>query len=255
MTLSMPRSLACLWCSLALAGCAAVPVEIPGQRADADARAAVHTQLALGYLQRDQKQTALDEVQRALEISPEHSQANYVMAMLQTQLNHAENADLHYRRALESNPQNSIAAHDYAIFLCGRGRVEEAMGYFESALNNPLYEGRTLTNLRAGECLIKMRTDRRGAEPYFRAALKANPRLGPALYYLADIAYARQEYLDARAYIERYFAVERDTPASLLLAVKIESRLSAEDVAREYAARLRKNFGSSDEAKKLKIYQ
>lgn len=246
---------ACLLASLLLAGCATVDSGPTEEAADADARAGARTELALGYLKRDQKKTALDELEEALEIAPSHSRANYVMAMLQTQLDHPERADYHYRRALESDPENAVAAHDYGNFLCKQGRVEAAMKQFENALNNPLYERRTLTNLRAGECLINMRTDRRGAEPYFRAALDENPRLAPALYYMADISYARREYLAARAYIERYFSVGPDTPSSLLLAVKIESKLHAKDVAGEYAARLRKKFASSDEARQLKVYQ
>lgn len=249
------RAAAYLLGALLVTGCATVETDSSSPTTDEDSRAAVHTQLALGYLHRDQKRTALDELEEALAISPDHSQSNYVMAMLQTQLNNPESADRHYRKALESDPGNSSAAHDYAIFLCGRGKVEEAMTYFQSALDDPLYQRKTLTNLRAGECLMKMRTDRKGAEQYFRNALAANPRLGPALYYLADIAFARKEYLAARGYIERYFAVGRDTPESLLLGVKIESRLSADDVAQQYAARLREKFASSEEAKKLKIYQ
>lgn len=249
------RAPACLLASLLLSACATVDEGSTGASEDPESRASVRTELALGYLQRNQKQTALDELEAALKIAPRHSRANYVMAMLQTELNDRGKADRHYRQALESNPKNSNAAHDYAIFLCKGGKVEEAMTYFESALNNPLYERKTLTNLRAGECLMNMRTDRRGAEPYFQAALNANPRLGRALYYLADIAFARGEFLAARGYIERYFSVAQDTPQSLLLAVKIESRLNAKDVAREYATRLRKQFASSDEARQLKIYQ
>jgi len=250
------KALAGLLGSLLLVGCATVDSgSSPGEASDADSRATVHTQLALGYLQRDQKKTALDELEEALDIAPHHSQANYVMAMLQTQLSHPDKADRHYRRALKSDPENSVAAHDYGIFLCREGKVEQALKYFQSALDNPLYQRKTLTNLRAGECLVKMRTDRRGAEPYFRAALEANPRLGPALYHMADIAYARGEYLTARGYIERYFAAHADSPAALLLAVKIESKLDAEDVARKYATRLREKFASSREAKQLKIYQ
>lgn len=245
----------CLLISLLIAGCATVESGSSRDVSDADTRAQVHTDLALGYLQRDQKKTALAELERALAIAPSHSQSNYVMAMLQTQLNNPEKADRYYRKAVESDPQNSGAAHDYGNFLCREGRVEEAIDYFESALNDPLYNRKGLTNLRAGECLIKMRTDRRGAEPYLRAALDVNPRLGSALYYLADIAYARQEYLAARGYIERYFAVGPDTPASLLLAVKIESKLNAKEVAGTYAARLRKQFSSSDEARQLKMFQ
>lgn len=248
-------ALAWLLVAALLAGCASSGPQVSQGASDAESRASVHTQLALGYLQRDQKKTALNELERALEIAPSHSQSNYVMAMLQTQLDHRDKADRYYRRALKSDPENSAAAHDYGIFLCQQGRVEEAMKYFQSALDNPLYRRKTLTNLRAGQCLINMRTDRRGAEPYFRAALEANPRQSAALYHMADIAYAREEYLKARGYIERYFAVGPDTPQSLLLGVKIESKLSADDVAREYATRLRQQFASSDEAKQLKIYQ
>lgn len=246
-----------LFAVLVLTGCATAQTDSgAGQSGeDPESRAAVHTRLALVYLRRDQKRVALDELEQALAISPGHSQANYVMAMLQTQLNHPDKADRYYRKALEFDPENAVAAHDYGIFLCKAGKVEKALEYFNQALNNPLYEGQTLTNLRAGECLMRMRTDRRGAEPYFESALDANPRLVSALYYMADISYAREEYLSARGYIERYFAVGPDTPASLLLAVKIESKLSADQVAQKYAARLREKFASSDEAKRLKIYQ
>jgi type IV pilus assembly protein PilF len=193
-------------------------------------------------------------VDKALEIEPDYPQANYVMAMLQTELSRRDKADEYYRKALAADPEYSVAAHDYAIFLCKGGKVEEAMTYFKSALNNPLYDRKTLTNLRAGECLMDMRTDRRDAEPYFQAALTADPRLGPALYYMADISYARNNYLQARAYIERYFAVGPDTAASLLLAVRIESHLKDPKAARRYAARLMEKFATSDEAKQLKMY-
>jgi len=249
------RALVFLIGSFLLLGCATSGDTASRSMSSADTRADVHTQLALGYLRRDQKQTALDELEEALSISPGHSRSNYVMAMLQTELGNQEKADRHYRRALDSDPGNSSAAHDYAIFLCTRGRVEDAMRYFRMALDDPLYERTALTNLRAGECLINTRTDRRGAEPYFRAALAANPRLGTALYYMADIAYARDRYLAARGYIERYFSVAADTPESLLLAVKIESKLNAHEIAREYASRLKKQFAASDEARQLKIYQ
>ncbi|MGA8260214.1 MAG: type IV pilus biogenesis/stability protein PilW [Arenicellales bacterium] len=249
------RALGCLVLLCLLAGCTTVPTGPVEPKADAKSRAAVHTQLALGYLQRGQKRTALNEIDKALKIEPSYPQANYVMAMLQTELSHRDKADEYYRKALAADPQYSTAAHDYAIFLCKGGKVEEAMSYFKSALDNPLYDRKTLTNLRAGECLMDMRTDRRDAEPYFAAALKADPKLAPALFYMADISYARNDFLQARAYIERYFAVGPDTAASLLLAVRIESHLKANQTARRYAARLMEKFATSDEAKQLKMYQ
>lgn len=249
------RPFVCLLLLGLLAGCTTVqsgPIE---PKANAKSRAAVHTELALGYLKRGQKKTALDEVNEALKVEPNYPEANYVMAMLQTELGHRSKAGEYYRKALEANPQYAAAAHDYAIFLCKEGKVDEAMKYFESALNNPLYNRKTLTNLRAGECLMDMRSDRRDAEPYFQAALKADPKLAPALYYMADISFARKDYLQAKAYIERYFSVGPDTAASLLLGVKIESHFKDDSAARQYATRLREKFASSDEAKQLNMYQ
>jgi len=240
---------------LLLAGCVSSGANAPDSASSAETRAAVQAELALGYLRRGRKQPALDELKAALAAAPDHSRSNYVMAMLQTELGNDDKAARHYRRALKADPQNAGAAHDYGLFLCRQGKVERAMKQFRAALDNPLYERKALTNLRAGECLIRMRTDREGAEPYFRAALAANPRLAPALYHMADIAYARGRHLAARGYIERYFSVASDTPESLLLAVKIESKLNADGVARDYAVRLKQQFAASDEAEQLKIYQ
>lgn len=239
-----------------LVACETAPINSDSATAESpQTRAALHTQLAVGYLQRDQKRTALDELNRALEIAPNHSEANYVMAMLQTSLGDMPKADQYYRKALASDPKNSRAAHDYGVFLCSQGKVEQALEYFNRALQDPLYLGGELTNLRAGECLIRMRTDRRAAEQFFRQSLNLNPRSGLALYYMADILYARRQYLKARAYIERYFSFHPDTAASLLLGAKIESKLGSKDVAIDYATRLRSQFPRSDEALQLKVIQ
>ena len=108
-----------------------------------------------------------------------------------------------------------------------------------------------LTNLRAGECLVTTGVDLDRAEKYFKAVLDVNPNISTALYYMADINYARQNFLSARGYIERFFSVHVETPESLLLATKIETALVAPDVAEDYARRLKAKFPSSDEVRQL----
>lgn len=237
--------------AITLNGCA-TETTINTETGDPAERADVHAQLAAQYMERNSLEVALDELNQALAVKPDHSRSNYVMAVLQTRMKDYAAADRYYQRALKSDPKNSEAAHDYGIFLCEQGKVKQGMKYFEQALSNPLYRGAALTNLRAGECLITKGGNPVAAEKYFRAVLKQNPSVSLALYYMAQINYDNGNYLSARAFIERFFSQEPDTPESLLLAARIETRLQADEVAKDYARRLRAKFPSSEQATQLK---
>lgn len=218
----------------------------PSQRAD------VHAQLAAQYMERNVLPAAYEELEHALDVMPTHSRSNYVMAVLQTRLKDYDKVNYYYQRALKSNPDNSEAAHDYGIFLCSQGQEENALRYFEQALSNPLYTGRVLTNLRAGECLVESGGDLVRAETYFKTALRVNPNIPSALYHMAGINYDREKYLPARGYIERFFSVNEETPESLLLATKIELGMDAREVAEDYARKLKAKFPASEEAREVR---
>lgn len=241
-----------LACGLFMTGCATETTLVNPNEGDPAERADVHAQLAAQYMERDSLEVALQELNQALAIKPDHSSSNYVMAVLQTRMKDYEAADRYYKRALKSDPDNSEAAHDYGIFLCERGKVKEGLNSFDKALSNPLYRGAALTRLRAGECLITIGQDPEQAEKYFRTVLEQNPAVALALYYMASINFDRGNYLSARAFIERFFSASAETPESLLLAAKIETRLEADDVAQDYARRLRSKFPSAKEAAELK---
>ena len=69
---------------------------------------------------------------------------------------------------------------------------------------------------------------------------------------MAQLSYDEQKFLSARAYLERFFEVQPDTPQSLLLAVKVESELGAQDLVEEYRDRLLEDFAGSDEAQQIR---
>ena len=215
------------------------------QKSRAD-RAMVHTQLARGYLQQDQYATAKTQLERALSIDPTHSDSNYVMALLLLKLEQNREAEQFFAKAVASDQHNSPAAHDFGVFLCQIGKEREAVEYFEIAVSNPLFDKAQLSYMRAGECLLKIKDPL--AEQYLKRALSINPRLRPALYQLALLKYEAASYMSARAYIERYFAITKPQPGSLLLAYKIESQLNAADVAESYRSKLLIEFPGSKEA-------
>ncbi|MBI5613116.1 MAG: type IV pilus biogenesis/stability protein PilW [Gammaproteobacteria bacterium] len=208
------------------------------------------TQLAASYMQRNQLDIALEELEKALAVESDNSQANNVMGLLQIRLKNDEKAEQHFRRALSAQGDNSEARNNYGVFLCERGRLDDAEHQFKTALANPLYKTPEIAGINAGTCLLKKNAPAL-AEKYFRTALQVNPKSPTALYQMAVLNFTAKQFLPARGFIQRYMEVGNDTPESLLLAIRIEHALGAKDAQAQYAGRLRSKFPDSPEAKQL----
>jgi type IV pilus assembly protein PilF len=221
-----------------------------GTKSDPGSSATIHTQLAAGYLDVGNLSVAQEELDIALGFDASHSDANYVYALLMLQLGKTDDAEQYFRRALRTNPDNGSAAHDFGVYLCRTGEQEESIEYFEMAAENPLFDRKELSLMRAGECMVGR--DPKSAEQFLRAALEINPRLQAALIQMATISFDEREYLQARAYIERFLGVSGGTAEGLYLAYQIESSLGADTVAGEYRETLVKEYGESEEAALLR---
>ncbi len=211
-------------------------------------RIEIYTSLAGQALAQNNLDAALLEAKRAIKVDPDNSQANDMMALVQARLRDDARAEKHFRRAIASDNRNSDAHNNFGVFLCERGRIDEAIPHFDAALENPLYKTPVRANLNAAQCLLK-KADYAGAEKYFRAALALDPRSTVALYNLARLSYDRQDYLKTRAFLSRFFEVTKESPEALLLAVKTERALGSNTTAADYKFRLRSKFPDSAEAK------
>lgn len=211
----------------------------------------IHTQLAAGHLIRNQSEFALQEVNQALALDADDSQANNIMALVQERLRNDDKAEKYFQKAIDSDATNSEAHNNFAVFLCEHGRVKDAIDHFDSALSNPLYRSPEKASLNAGMCLQQRPVAGLSAVKYFRNALTINPRSAIALYNMALISFESGQALPARGFMQRFFEASQDSPESLLLAVKIEKALGAKDAQANYAFRLRGKFPNSEEAKQL----
>ncbi len=212
--------------------------------------ALIHAQLARGYLQQKQYAVAKSSLEKALSIDKNHSESNYVMALLLLELQQYEEAERYFQKAVRFDRFNSAAAHDYGVFLCRAGEELKSQEYFEIAASNPLFERAELSYMRAGECLARVNDPR--AEDFLKKALALNPSLRPALFQLAQINYDNGVYLSARAYIERYFAITNPQSAALYLAYQIELKNGAREEAQTYRTRILEEFPGSREASLLR---
>jgi len=236
---------------LSLTACVSTAPSVSSANRPESDNAMAHAKLAQGYLSQKQYAVAKEELDEALRINPNHSQSNYVMALLMLELQQYEVSEGHFARAIDADPDNSAAAHDFGTYLCQTGRERDAVKYFDIATSNPLFDQAVLSYMRAGECLARIKDPT--AETYLQRALGINSQLGPALYQLALIKYEAAEYLSARAYIQRFLAINNPQPASLLLAYKIESSLNATDFANEYRSQLLEQFPGSQQAREARL--
>jgi len=246
----MRRSVLLVVMALLIGGCAS-QAERDAEKEKLQKRVTTQTQLGATYLARNQLDIARQELDVALDLNPDDSQANHIMGLLQIRLKNDAKAEQYFRRAVSEDPNNSDARNSYGAFLCERGRLDEADAQFRAAIKNPLYKTPEQASLNAGICQLK-KPDKNAAAGYFRTVLRYNPRQPQALLELAHFSFDTGEMLSARGFMQRYFEVSADTPEALLLAFRIERALGAKDAQATYALRLRGKFPESAEAKQLR---
>jgi len=208
--------------------------------------AQINTQLGIGYMREGNLKLAWQKLERALQEDPNFSTAHNAMGLLQQRLGDTAKAEEHFKTAVSLNPSDSAAQTNYGSLLCSTGRYQEGVQRFLNALKNSLYDRPEVAYNNAGLCTLST-GDFVTAERYFRAALERNPKIPAALLNMSELSFKKQNYLPARAYIERYQEVGKQTAKSLWLAVRIERKLGDKRTARHYALILGKQFPDSRE--------
>jgi Tfp pilus assembly protein PilF len=141
-----------------LSGCASSPRstsndELPttSDRTDNQRRASIRLQLAVGYYQQGQWQTALDEAKQAIQIDPNLTDAYTMAALTYTELGQTRLAEEHYQRAMTLAPNDPDLNNNYGWFLCQNGRPEKSIAYFDTAASNKSYQSPAKALANAGQ--------------------------------------------------------------------------------------------------------
>ncbi len=235
---------------LALAACVQTRTGTVLQPANEAEAAEYNLQLGISYLRQGNLQAAREKLEKAIEQDPGSATAHAALGLVYERLDDADGAERNYRKSVSLDRNDPDSLNSLAVFLCSkRGQPEEGLRYFDRALSIPLSQrnaNRAMLNTNAGTCAKRVDLER--AEAYLRAALALQPGSPDVLLQLADVAYLRGNYLQARAFLERYLAVSQPGPAALWLGVRVEQALGAADAARNYADQLRTSFPASVEA-------
>ncbi len=212
--------------------------------------ARVHTELGQQYLRQGKLEIALGDLNKALEFDRDYVDAHTVIAVLYEQIGENAKAEEHYKRAAQLKPKGGAELNNYGRFLCKLGRYDESQGYFQRAIADPFYKTPWFALTNSGTCLLKAgKPDE--AEVALRAALKQNPNDGEALFQLASVLYAKRDYFNARAFVQRFESVGQPRADALMLGRNIELQLGNAQGARDYTHRLLQGFPDSEQAHTL----
>lgn len=226
--------------SVVLQGC----VSSGGRSQNPEQAADIYADLGAEYLQKGNLELALIKLKRSLDIDDDHKAANHYIAETYKQMGNIEQADEYYLKAVTLDPDNPNLLNNYGAFLCGQGRIEESENYIIQAANTSGYRSPELAYENLGLCALGS-NDSSKAESYFRQALKINPSLPRSLYQIALLRFEAEDYLRARAFIERLHALGYTRP-SLQLAIKIEQAQGNSEAVGRYMGLLKEKYPEAE---------
>jgi len=213
-----------------------------------------NAQLGAEYLQKNELEQARDKLEKALEQDQRNALAHVTYGQLQYRVENNRKARVHFKRAIELEPDQADHRNNYGVFLCQIKEYEAAEEQFAVAADNKFYKTPEFALDNAGVCMLDAeRLDK--AEGYLRKALQINPTFAKTYLHMAELLYKHERLTVADAYFQRYLSYGNDTPESLLLGIQInrdigintsDAQKSAQ--AEVYASKLLNDFPTSREA-------
>lgn len=223
----------------------------PSENSHAYKSAQVHTELAGLYYERAQLGVAMDEITQALQADPDFGPAYSVRGLVHMALHEDKEAEEDFKRSLRLDNTNSDTHNNYGWFLCQRGRENESIPQFMSALKNPMYTTPGVAYLNAGLCSRKAGNNK-DAEEFLQKALVVQPDMTQAMFALADLNFANGDFFAARKYFaELAQRSDKLTAEQLWLGVRINRKTRDRNSEASFATQLRNRFPDARETQLL----
>ncbi len=201
------------------------------------ATAAALVRAAGDRLRRGELAEAERLARQALQADAKMADAHAVLGSVAEARSDAAGAGKHYKAAATLTPQAGIHANNYGAWLCANGQASQSLAWFDRALADASYPTPLAALSNAGSCAWRARQPER-AEASWRTVLAAQPDHPGALAGMARMQFERGEYLQARAFAERWLALAPLDADGLRLAAEIERKLGDNAAASRYLSRL-----------------
>ena len=210
------------------------------------ARAKVHTDLGLAYLEDRRPGQALGEARIALRLDSIYPLAHNLLGLVYSDLRENGPAEEAFRTALSLAPADPDVANSYAGFLCKTKREKESLDYFKIAYMNPLFVAPSQAMTEASRC-AEVSGDLKAAEDLLVRALGYDPADPRVLFPYAQLAYRLGRYNEARLRLADAHRRSEPNAQSAWLGLRIARRLNDRAEEPRYSSLMRQRFQDSPE--------
>lgn len=236
---------------LSLTACVTTTDSAFTRKADEDKALDNYIQLGLAYIQRSDFERARANINRALEINEDSSEAFAALALLYQQEDENKLAEEHFNKALSLDGKNTRGRTFYAAFLYRQERYTEALEQFRVASKDTGYKGRALIYINIAQCALKLDDPQQAIKAYEKSLVldRYQPQ---ALIGVTQLLIQDGEYLKAQRYYNRMINVIRSSgmthsPTSLWLGIEIARHFNNDGQESSYALLLKQLYPESRE--------
>lgn len=211
---------------------------------EARKRARIRIELAAGYFAEGQNTVALDEIKLALQADPTYAPAYVLRGLVYMGMNNDPLAEESFQRAMQLNPRDPDALHNYGWYACQRGRYAQSSDLFQRALASPVYGGQAKTLLALGICQIRAGQFAE-AEANLARSYELDASNPIVAYNLASLQFRRGDDAKAQFTIRRLNNTDLANAETLWLGIKVERRLRNREAMAQLAQQLGRRYPDS----------
>ena len=237
----------CLVLVVVLGGCV-VESSTSSLERNRDPVRAVGKYVAAGmiYLQQGDMKNAHLKLNRAHEINPDDPNLNNALALFYTVEGDPKLVEEHYRKAVDTDPGFSQARNNYASFLFGQRRFEDAVIQLEAVAKDYRYNKRSQSFESMGLCYLELGR-REEAKKAFARAIQLNNRQVVSWQKLAEIAFSEKNYQQTQEYLSKLEKISHPTSAQIWLGIQLQRILGDKDKLSSLELALKNLFPASKE--------
>ncbi len=214
-----------------------------------DEKAMTRIQLGLGYLKMGNTTQAKLNLEKAKHIAPNLVQVYTAFAHYYDKVGEADLTIQAYEKALALKSDDADTLNNYGVFLCSQNKIDEAEKQLLKAITVPSYLLVSQSYENIALCQLKVNNFVK-AEKYLKKAIEHSPNNASAVVKMAQLQYAKKDYLKAEHYLKRFEKVTRKfSPIPLALAYKVYRKLGKNSEAKNYVAMLVKMYPQSQQSK------
>lgn len=214
-------------------------------------KATLNLQMGVRYMDMGMLEVAKEKLQTAYDLDSRNPEILNAMAVFYERVKDYDKAEDFYESATSKDPENYSIKNNFGRFICDRGDQEKGIALLQESLDSPMNTRPWLAQSNIGACLMQQNKPVQ-AEEHFRQALQSNPEFPPALKEMLKLSYDNQQYMSARAFLERYLAVAKHNAETLWYAYQTERAMGNLQGANEYKEQLLNTFPASKEALDIK---